>query len=346
MTVCIISKTKDAHALYVKSALEKKGETARIWEISTFPRNSEISISIQNNHKLRVSFLQKNISKCATWIHRGLEPSTSPETHEEDIEFAKNESQKMINAILWELEKHTFCANPIRTIFALNSKINELLYAQKSHLKIPKTIFSNNPKHIRNFLRKYKNTIIKHHTQHEWKSTETGTTLQPFTTMIYESDISSDKSISLAPSIYQEYIEKQFELRIFFTGETIIPIKINSQTNSRSIDWRFDFASRPPCETYNLPKDIEYKIRDFIKNTGLIYGSIDMIVDHYNEHYFLEVNESGQFLWIEELIPDLNILDCFASLLKEKRHDFVYKKSSKCIKLSGLREEIEEAINN
>lgn len=48
---------------------------------------------------------------------------------------------------------------------------------------------------------------------------------------------------------------------------------------------------------------------------GLVFGTLDFIVNENDEYIFLEVNEQGQFLWIEDLNPDLKMLDVFIHFL-------------------------------
>ncbi len=64
-----------------------------------------------------------------------------------------------------------------------------------------------------------------------------------------------------------------------------------------------------------------------MKKLGLVFGCFDFIVTPDNEYYFLEVNEQGQFLWIEEVNPDIKILDAFVNLLISKGKSISSKKS-------------------
>lgn len=50
-------------------------------------------------------------------------------------------------------------------------------------------------------------------------------------------------------------------------------------------------------------------------NLGLVFGCIDIIVTLNGEYCFLEVNEMGQFLWIERANPEIRILDAFCDFL-------------------------------
>ena len=54
---------------------------------------------------------------------------------------------------------------------------------------------------------------------------------------------------------------------------------------------------------------------------GLAFGCIDLIVTPQGEYVFLEVNEMGQFLWVEQREPACPLLRAFATLLIEGRLD-------------------------
>jgi hypothetical protein len=54
-----------------------------------------------------------------------------------------------------------------------------------------------------------------------------------------------------------------------------------------------------------------------VRSYGLNYGAIDLIVTPRGEHVFLENNPVGQFLFIEELVPELDMTGALAMCLVE-----------------------------
>ena len=50
---------------------------------------------------------------------------------------------------------------------------------------------------------------------------------------------------------------------------------------------------------------------------GLTYGAIDLIVTPAGEYVFLENNPVGQFLFVEELVPELDMAGALATCLVE-----------------------------
>ena len=60
---------------------------------------------------------------------------------------------------------------------------------------------------------------------------------------------------------------------------------------------------------------IKAQCQRMMKELGLLFGCIDLIVTPDGEYYFLEVNEQGQFLWIDDIAPSINMLEQFCAFL-------------------------------
>lgn len=134
-----------------------------------------------------------------------------------------------------------------------------------------------------------------------------------YTTVISEDLLPSSSVLALTPGIYQKRINKQFEVRATFFGNTNISVKIVN--SAEDVDWRLKSAtSGLKIEPITLCKEIENKCLLMMKELGIVFGCFDFIVTDDNQYVFLEVNEMGQFLWIEELLPELKMLDNFCNL--------------------------------
>ncbi|CCG52201.1 Protein of unknown function [Flavobacterium indicum GPTSA100-9 = DSM 17447] len=99
------------------------------------------------------------------------------------------------------------------------------------------------------------------------------------------------------PSLVQNYIEKRYELRIFYLDGCTYSMAIFSQNDETTkVDFR-NYNKNNPNRTipFNLPTVIEKKIDKLMKKLNLNSGSIDMIVTPDLEFVFLEVNPVGQF---------------------------------------------------
>lgn len=56
-----------------------------------------------------------------------------------------------------------------------------------------------------------------------------------------------------------------------------------------------------------------------------MHGSFDLIQTPDGEYVFLEMNEMGQFLWLEERLPEIPALNMFASFALNPSNTFEYR---------------------
>lgn len=98
-------------------------------------------------------------------------------------------------------------------------------------------------------------------------------------------------------SLFQNRIEKLFELRIFYFEKKIFATVILSQQNPKTkIDFRnYDLFNPNRMLPYKLPKEIKMKIIRLMKKLKMKSGSLDMIVNKDGDYIFLEINPVGQF---------------------------------------------------
>lgn len=102
---------------------------------------------------------------------------------------------------------------------------------------------------------------------------------------------------SFLPGLFVEYIEKKYELRIFYLRGTCYTMAILSQQDTQtSVDMRhYNFQRPNRTLPYRLPEEIAVKIDHLMRQLSLKTGSIDIIVSPEDEFVFLEVNPVGQF---------------------------------------------------
>lgn len=99
------------------------------------------------------------------------------------------------------------------------------------------------------------------------------------------------------PTLFQERIEKDYELRIFYLNGAFYSMAIFSQTNPQTVDDFRQYDDLIPNRRvpYRLPLDIQERLLALMKAMNLETGSIDMIKSKDGIYFFLEVNPVGQF---------------------------------------------------
>lgn len=173
--------------------------------------------------------------------------------------------------------------------------LGQLRLATSLGIKTPDTLFTNNIEKLRQFATG-KTVVIK--------QGNLGVHLEKKRILTQVIDVASIDSNVLqgCPCLFQKYIEKRYELRIHVIGQTVLACKIDSQASSKTrIDWRNYDLQNTPHEPYKIDSSLGNVCADIVRQLGLEFGIIDMIVTPENEYIFLECNAQGHWAWIEEL---------------------------------------------
>ena len=132
-------------------------------------------------------------------------------------------------------------------------------------------------------------------------------------------DVVDADSVAFCPGIYQRLVEKVFDVRLMQLGEELRAFAVYSP----SLDWRPDSTTGVArLEEVAVPVPLAAKVRKFVADAGLAFGCFDFAVDGEGEWWFLEVNESGQFLWIDHLLPGAGLFEQFLQYLAGGRPAF------------------------
>ena len=168
-----------------------------------------------------------------------------------------------------------------------NIHINKLVVldkAKKLGIQIPEYFLS---EYINNEEQKYITKGLNGNTSFDFKNSRV---VLPVTKL-------KKGNYSSGLSFFQKYIEKKYELRIFYLRGKFWSMAIFSQNDPKTkIDFRNYNKEKPNrMIPYLLPIEVEKKLDLLMKELSLNTGSIDMIVTPKNEFVFLEVNPVGQF---------------------------------------------------
>jgi len=188
--------------------------------------------------------------------------------------------------------KHSFGSKhnqDINKIFALDC-------AKKSGLKIPDTLITNSKEQLVNFFNKNTRVISKPITNNIDFKIEKKVSFMNYTEEVTKEDLNNLNDF-FYPTLFQEYIEKNYEIRVFVLKDKCYSMAIFSQLDEQTkMDFRIYNTKRPNRSVpFQLPKEIENKILNFMKEIRMNTGSIDLIMNENNEFIFLEINPVGQF---------------------------------------------------
>lgn len=238
---------------------------------------------IDNNHKIT-----------SVWFRRTKLPELNI-TDESERLYVLGEYDALLQNLYAVLKDKVWMSYP-NNVYEAENKLYQIKLAKEIGFQIPETLVTNSHTDLREFYVKHKeNIIVKPLHQGRIKYDQKVKTI--FTNKIESSLINRMEEFDLTPSIYQEYIEKEYEIRVTVVGDKIFAAKVNSQEiEDTKIDWR---KKKSSFKSYVLPTQISEKCLDLTKRLNLKFGAIDMIRKPNGEYVFLEINPNGQWVWLE-----------------------------------------------
>ena len=249
------------------------------------------------------------------WARRLSFPKPPAGSHDGDRKHIRQENSFFFQSAWWLLSDHAHWVNPYESRRRAKSKMVQLAVAKAQGLEIPETRYSNDPSEIRAFADSRPGAVIyKPHRISQFE--EDAVTLLLHTSVFNARDY-SDEALALCTGIYQTRVAKAFELRVHVMGDFVLAVRIDSQASEISKeDWRdADFLDLG-MERFDLPEHVVEAVKGTIRGLGLVFGIVDLIVTPEGDFVFLEVNEMGQFLWVERACPDIRLLDHFCNYLE------------------------------
>lgn len=346
MKFLMLTEPDDTHAIVVKLALESEGHYVRFLFTADLPTKQKNSIYLdKEQYRWKCSDKFDSIADNdydVVWWRRARKPFIPKHmTHPADYKFVIRENRCFYESLTDNLAPFAWWVNKKAAANRANSKLLQLKRANECGLHVPITLCSNDPQDIRYFLLKYdKDGVVYKPLCANFWFEEQGMKVS-YTTKINVLHLPNNKLLQLTPGIYQKEIQKKFELRVTCFGDYIVAVKLDSQSHpDGKTDWRAIPQGQMTIEPFRLPLRVEQQIRSFMQKMGLVFGSLDFIVTPENEYVFLEVNEQGQFLWIEEYNPDIKMLDIFVNFLMEKTTKFHWSKKTQIHSIAQYREEM------
>jgi hypothetical protein len=352
-TIVICTMAGDHHALAVATALKRKGERVLLWRTTDFPTKNVETVAYDGiEEQLIVNLpgyggILRGSEIRSLWNRRPLMELAPAQLVPADRVFAEIQCTRFRAGLLDILSASVdsargLCVNRWNGAVAAENKIWQHRAALRVGLLTPRSLYTNDPTQIRGFIKKHGGRVaFKLLRSAMWKSG--ADELGCYTNTIGLADLVEDHLLQAVPGIYQELVPKAYELRVTIMGNHIFTARINSQeTVHGDLDWRreYDSLSMVPWE---LPKAVSTKAQRLLRHLGLVFGCLDFIVTPDGRHIFLEVNQAGQFLFVER-DSGMALLDAFSEFLLQGRVDFSWSEPLAPIRLEAVKEEVMKAV--
>ncbi len=284
---CLIpTESNDNHSIMVKRALEKMGHKATIF----FPYS----------HHDKYDLLLEDDYDVVWWRRNAFI------ANQDDYSSAIKENAFFYDIVSQHIKPNAWWINPKDAANRANFKLLQLKIASDSGLTIPTTLCSDDPHEIQSFFFEYGHLEIIRKPLYQNQQRE----------LVYPSrttylDCSISQSINQKPSIFQTKVIKKYNLRLICFGDYIVAIKLSPRALN-------------VVAPFGVPLDLAVKVRAMMSELGIVFGTFDFIVTPENEFIFLDLNEQGSFLWIENYNPALKLLDIFVNFLLNQSTDFMW----------------------
>ncbi|HYX52538.1 MAG TPA: hypothetical protein VE783_03750 [Candidatus Limnocylindrales bacterium] len=315
MKIIVLAHPNDNHTAPLKWALEQAGYKVICWSGPGWQNNQQASIYFDGRTRLRLG--EHSVDEGdVVWIRRPQPPVSHPNTAEPDKKFAEGEYRWFNWSVLYLLsELPVRCVNPYDASRHINNKSVQLLMAAASGMLVPQTLMSNEPAAVREYLRAPRQeAICKAFFPHIWQKSEGGMAVTETFKLKEEQLPEDDEVLTYAPAIYQDLVDKEFDVRMVLLGETVYSYSV--RTPKGALDWRQDAGQgQVKVKTIETPPDVEHAVLRFAKKAGISFGSLDFAIDRQGRWWFLEINEEGQFLWLDEFNPEAHMQEKFLAFL-------------------------------
>jgi hypothetical protein len=310
----------DVHAKAVRRALAHKGHEAVLLYGGDVPTRLHTSIELDEESGLswKLSGSAPELTDKqfdVVWYRRPTAPMFPESMSPGERDVASREWEALTRGFWGLVAPQAFWVNPLEGRARAFSKPIQLSAAIDVGLRIPPTLFSNAPEDIKKFIARYPGeAIYKGFRPAVWEME--GGLSRLLTTSVEIEDLPDDSALMLCPGIFQKRMEKDYEVRATFMGDYCVAAKLLSQEHEDTkLDWR-TVPDRVRNIPYELPKEIALRCRLLMNKLGIVFGCFDFIVTPNGDYVFLEVNEMGQFLWLEETTPEILMLESFCSFLQ------------------------------
>jgi len=247
-------------------------------------------------------------NEMVVWYRRPSEIQVDQELSVADAKFVRSESSGVLSGLIYHLHnQQNVWINDLLAMRRWRWTACQLALALDLGLSVPNTRIANfvvETSEIRPPL------CIKSINTPVFETHETMVSV--YTTRVQASELHREPDF-LNFTLVQEYVEKQYDIRVVVFGASVFAFRIDSQDNALS---QIDFRGFNPFELAHslitLDQEVERKLLALVAAMGLRFAAIDLVMDQDSKVTFLEVNPNGQWLWLEK-VTGVPLVESFAN---------------------------------
>lgn len=325
--VLIVTNSYDLHADLVSARLSAMGAAPFRLNLDAFPKDFDVTFSFADGRwsgglmhlPTRDALPIEEIG--AVWMRKKADFSyRSGELLPQEKAYADGEMEHILFSMLYALDCY-WMSHPL-AVRGASWKGEQLLRAARMGFDVPPSIVTNRRADLEAFRHAVGGDLVFKTLSSpilaaDEVAAEDRIAGHLSTTLITEDDEALLEAVAELPSFFQPNVPKAYELRVTVIGDRVFAAKIHSQADPRTaIDCR-DMSAEILYEAEVPPAEVSRRCLEFVHSYGLTYGAIDLIVTPEGRYVFLENNPVGQFLFVEQLVPALDMTGHTARCLSD-----------------------------
>lgn len=258
----------------------------------------------------------------AVWYRKIWHLDAPGELDENFLAIYRQEYNTVWQLLVDELKDRPWINDFHHAQYVIDRKMYQLQKARAAGLGVPDTLFTSDEQAVRDFYHRHNGQVImKLHGGLQRNMHGRGAFFPA--TFLQETDLAGLQSLIYCPMIFQQAINKAYELRVvyiagrYFTGRIDTAVVASQyEDGSLTTDWRTHTGSSK-WQSYELPGSLKDKLNALMQSLHLSFGAIDIIRQPDGEYIFLEVNPQGEWGMLQR---DLHypIAETIAGTLIEK----------------------------
>lgn len=324
--ILIVTHSADLHADLVAARLDARGAAHFRLDLDAFPADYGLELAFDGRRwrgtlthaPSRRTLSIEDIG--AVWTRKTAEFRFADALSPQERAYAIGETRHLLSGLMHGLDAY-WMSHPA-AVRAAQWKGEQLARAARFGFRVPASLVSSSREAVLAFRAAVGGDIVFKTLESPFLAADEVADAERIATGIATTRIDAGhedllEALDLLPCFFQRHVPKRYEIRATVIGERLFAAKIHSQDDARTrVDFRhYDAPVR--YEAARLPEEVERRCLDFVHSYGLAYGALDLIVDEAGEYVFLENNPGGQFLFVEDRVPELAMTQALADRLIE-----------------------------
>lgn len=173
-------------------------------------------------------------------------------------------------------------------------KLAELALAAELGLAVPESLSTNDLAAAAAFIRRHGGRVLFR---------DFSRTRIRFRTVFADRRPSRLRTLVASPCVFQQYIDKAFDVRAVVIGRRVFACRIDSQASPAArVDWRVYDNARVRWDRMRLPRRVDRALVALTTRLGLTWASCDLVKAREGGFHFLEVNRPGLTYWLQPFV--------------------------------------------